>query len=59
VNAESGKLGDTNFAVTDKAAHVCPTGAILIKRRGYKTPIGHRIFDHKKINEIQAESDHE
>jgi [NiFe] hydrogenase diaphorase moiety small subunit len=59
VNAESGKLGDTNFAVTDKAARVCPTGAILIKRRGYKTPIGHRIYDHKKINEIQAESDHE
>jgi [NiFe] hydrogenase diaphorase moiety small subunit len=59
VNVASGKLGDTNFAVTDRAAQVCPTGAILIKRRGYKTPIGHRIFDHKKINEVQAESDHE
>lgn len=59
VNVASGKLGDTNFAVTDRAAQVCPTGAILIKRRGYKTPIGHRIFDHKKINEVQEDSDHE
>jgi len=59
VNAESGKLGDTNFAVTDKAAHVCPTGAILIKRQGYKTPIGNRIFDRIKISEVKVESDHE
>jgi [NiFe] hydrogenase diaphorase moiety small subunit len=59
VNSESGKLGDTNFAVTDKAATVCPTGAILIKRQGYKTPIGNRIFDRMKISEIQVESDHE
>ena len=55
VNAASGRLGDTNFAVTDKAAHVCPTGAILIKRRGYKIPIGQRIFDRKKISEVQME----
>ena len=55
VNAASGRLGDTNFAVTDKAAQVCPTGAILIKRRGYKIPIGQRTFDHKKISEVQME----
>lgn len=59
VNSESGKLRDTNFAVTDKAAHVCPTGAILIKRQGYRTPIGHRIFDEKKIDEIKIEPDNE
>jgi [NiFe] hydrogenase diaphorase moiety small subunit len=50
---------DTNFAVTDKAAHVCPTGAILIKRQGYKIPIGRRIFDKKKIDEVQVKPDHE
>ena len=55
VNAASGRLGDTNFAVTDKAAQVCPTGAILIKRQGYKIPIGQRTFDHKKISEVQME----
>ena len=35
VNSPSGKLGDSAFAVTDKAAHVCPVGAILIKRVGF------------------------
>lgn len=62
VNAASGRLGDTNFAATDKAAHVCPTGAILIKRRGYRIPIGQRTFDHKDISEVQMEPmepDHE
>lgn len=59
VNAASGRLGDTDFAATDKAAQVCPTGAILIKRRGYRIPIGQRIFDHKKISEVQIEPDHE
>lgn len=59
VNAASGRLGDTDFAVTDKAAQVCPTGAILIKRRGYRIPIGQRIFDQKKISEVQIEPDHE
>jgi len=59
VNSASGKLGDTDFAVTDKAAKVCPTGAILIKRQGYKTPIGSRIFDGKKIDDVRLESGHE
>lgn len=59
VNAASGRLGDTDFAVTDKAAQVCPTGSILIKRKGYSVPIGQRIFDHRKISEVQMEPDHE
>ncbi len=59
VNSATGKLGDTNFSATDKAAKVCPTGAILIKRQGYKTPIGRRIFDDKKIDDVQVESGHE
>ncbi len=33
VNAESGKLADTDFALTDKAAQVCPVGVILRKTR--------------------------
>ncbi len=62
VNAESGRLGDTNLSVSDRAAHVCPTGAILVKHLGYKIPIGQRTFDHKNIREVQMEMldpDHE
>ena len=45
VNSASGQLGDTDLAVTDKAAQVCPTGAILIKRQGFAVPIGQRTYD--------------
>jgi [NiFe] hydrogenase diaphorase moiety small subunit len=45
VNSPSGKLGDTNFSIADKAAHVCPVGTILIKRVGFSQPIGERLYD--------------
>jgi [NiFe] hydrogenase diaphorase moiety small subunit len=51
VNSPSGKLGDTNFSAADKAAHVCPVGAILIKRVGFSTPIGERLYDLEPISE--------
>jgi [NiFe] hydrogenase diaphorase moiety small subunit len=51
VNAESGRLADTDFAATDKAAEVCPVGVILKKRRGFAVPIGKRTYDIKPINE--------
>jgi len=50
VNAESGKLGDTDFALTDKAAQVCPVGVILAKRQGFAVPIGQRRFDAEPIS---------
>jgi [NiFe] hydrogenase diaphorase moiety small subunit len=59
VNSDSGRLGDTNFSVSDKAARVCPTGAIVIKRQGFNVPIGERIFDHRHISEVQTEPGHE
>jgi [NiFe] hydrogenase diaphorase moiety small subunit len=40
VNAESGRLADTDFSLADKAAHVCPVGVILEKRKGFAMPIG-------------------
>jgi [NiFe] hydrogenase diaphorase moiety small subunit len=52
INTPSGKLGATAFSITDKAAQVCPTGAILIKNRGYETPIGRRLYDRKPINVV-------
>ena len=51
VNSRSGKLGDTDFSATDKAASVCPVGVILKKGRGFAVPIGSRTFDRKEIGE--------
>jgi [NiFe] hydrogenase diaphorase moiety small subunit len=56
VNSESGKLGDSGFAATDMAAQVCPVGAILPKRRGFKVPIGERRFDRAPVSQ-QVDAD--
>jgi len=45
VSAGSGRLGDTNMALDDRAASICPVGVILPKRRGFAVPIGQRRFD--------------
>ena len=52
VNAATGKLGDTNFSKTDKAAHVCPVGAILPREAGYNQPIGQRLYDQQPISKV-------
>lgn len=52
VNSASGKLGDTNLTLQDRAAHICPVGAILPKRVGFAVPIGARTFDHGQISEL-------
>jgi [NiFe] hydrogenase diaphorase moiety small subunit len=57
VNAPSGRLGDTDFAVTDKAAHVCPVGAILRKEVGFATPIGRRLYDRAPISSVDLDAD--
>jgi [NiFe] hydrogenase diaphorase moiety small subunit len=56
VNAESGRLADTNVAVGDKAVEVCPVGAILPKRVGFAVPIGRRRYDLSPIS-AQARED--
>ncbi len=45
VNAESGRLADTDFSKDDLAARICPVGVILHKRVGFAVPIGERKFD--------------
>lgn len=55
VNAASGKLKDTNLEATDKAAQVCPVGAIIVKRHGFEVPIGDRLYDHFQISDITLE----
>ena len=57
VNAKSGQLGDTNFTLADKAAHVCPVGVILKKRRGFAVPIGERKYDKAPISEAAETED--
>jgi [NiFe] hydrogenase diaphorase moiety small subunit len=51
VNAESNRLGDTDFSASDTAAHVCPVGVILHKRKGFAVPIGQRLYDKKPMSE--------
>jgi len=45
VNSASGRLADTDMAPDDRAASVCPVGAILLKRHGFAIPIGQRRYD--------------
>jgi len=54
VNSEA-RLKDTDLDVTDEAVGICPVGAILKKRVGYKVPIGQRLYDHEPIgSDIEA-----
>ena len=50
VNSDTGRLADTDFAATDRAAAVCPVGVILKKRVGFAVPIGQRTYDRKPIS---------
>jgi [NiFe] hydrogenase diaphorase moiety small subunit len=50
VNSPSGQLGDSTLAATDRAAHICPVGAILPKRVGFAVPIGQRQVDQHPIS---------
>ena len=52
VNSASGRLADTDLSVTDRAAEVCPTGALIRKRHGFTIPIGKRLYDHHDIAEV-------
>jgi [NiFe] hydrogenase diaphorase moiety small subunit len=56
VNAESGRLADTDIALTDKAVEVCPVGVILKKRVGFAVPIGKRRYDVEPVS-AQAKGD--
>ena len=42
-------LAGTDIDVTDKAVDMCPVGAILRKRVGFKIPVGERLYDHQPI----------
>ena len=48
VNGEK-LLGDTDMAVTDRAAELCPVGCIVKKRVGFEVPVGERMYDKEPI----------
>ncbi|WP_415228890.1 2Fe-2S iron-sulfur cluster-binding protein [Psychromonas sp.] len=52
INSTSGLLKDTTMKVTDKSAHICPVGCIIIKGEGFKTPIGERLYDQHSIRDV-------
>ncbi len=57
VNSTSGKLQDSDIDVNDEAAHICPTGAILIRHTAYQVPIGERIYDNQGIDKVTLEQE--
>lgn len=59
INSPTGKLGDTTFSGNDKAAHVCPVGAILPKHRAYEVPIGERLYDKIPVSMVGDVADNE
>lgn len=56
VNSASGRLADSSFAASDRAASVCPVGVILRKRVGFATPIGQRTYDAKPISQVDVDT---
>ncbi len=48
VNGEHG-LADTDMTTTDRAADICPTGCLTVKRQGWTTPAGQRTYDRHPI----------
>ena len=48
VNAEH-SLSETQLGAADRAAEICPTGSIVIKRTAYTVPYGKRLYDKKPI----------
>ena len=57
-NSASGKPGDSELDITDKAVSVCPVGAIMPKHLGYETPIGQRLYDTKPISVVGDVASH-
>ncbi len=48
INGEA-DLADTDVARGDRAMEVCPVGALMPKRVGFKVPIGKRLYDVEPI----------
>jgi len=54
INAEH-SLSETQLKAADRAAEICPTGSIVVKRTGYRVPYGKRLYDREPIgSDIEA-----
>jgi [NiFe] hydrogenase diaphorase moiety small subunit len=42
-------LSKTELSSADKAASYCPTGSLVVKRVGWKIPVGKRLYDKEPI----------
>ena len=40
------------FSASDLAVQICPVGALLVKRQGYRQPIGERRYDAADIASV-------
>jgi [NiFe] hydrogenase diaphorase moiety small subunit len=49
-------MADSALLPTDRAANICPVGAILHKRQGFRVPIGQRLYDQVPVSEQPEES---
>jgi [NiFe] hydrogenase diaphorase moiety small subunit len=54
VNSPSGLLADSDIDVNDEAVHICPVGAIIVKRKGFEVPIGQRTYDQDPISIVSV-----
>jgi [NiFe] hydrogenase diaphorase moiety small subunit len=48
VDSEEG-LSATRMDGVDRAARICPTGCLMLKRLGYRVPYGRRRYDNEPI----------
>lgn len=55
INSPSGQLGDSTLLPGDRAANICPVGAIVHKRTGFAVPIGKRRFDLRSVSDPMEE----
>ncbi|HET8707364.1 MAG TPA: ferredoxin [Pseudomonadales bacterium] len=52
INSTSGLLKDSQVDAHDKAMHVCPVGALIVKGTAFHKPIGERAYDHDTIDNV-------
>jgi len=49
-NSVKTQLKNSDLSITDNAGHICPVGALLLKKSQYQTPIGKRLYDTETIS---------
>lgn len=52
VNSASGLLKDSAISATEKAMHICPVGALIVKGTAFHHPIGERAYDNDSIDHV-------